>query len=122
MRGSTIIPVLVSALAIGVVVAVFQQGASPYITVSEARKLSGDHLSLGVEIDKATLTKSVKSGDIEFVGKDKNGEKVKVRYTGDPVNLDQADRVTAIGKLDGEVFVADQMLVKCPSKYEAEKK
>jgi cytochrome c-type biogenesis protein CcmE len=30
--------------------------------------------------------------------------------------------VTAIGKLDGEIFVAEQLLTKCPSKYEAEKK
>ena len=123
MRGSTILPVLISVVAIGVVVAVFSQGASPYITVAEARKLSSDRLNLGLDLDKKSISKSIKTGAIEFDGKDKNGEKIHVVYKGDPVNnLDQADRVTAIGKLDGDKFVAEQLLTKCPSKYEAEKK
>lgn len=123
MRGSTILPVLISVVAIGVVVAVFSQGASPYITVAEARKLSSDRLNLGLDLDKKSISKSIKSGVIEFDGKDKNGEKIHVVYNGDPVNnLDQADRVTAIGKLDGDNFIAEQLLTKCPSKYEAEKK
>jgi peptide/nickel transport system ATP-binding protein len=65
---------------------------------------------------------SIVSGSVEFDGKDKNGEKVHVKYIGDPVDLSQAERVTCIGKLEGELFVTDQMLIKCPSKYEEEKK
>jgi len=123
MRGSTIIPVLISVVAIGVVIAVFQQGASPYITLAEARKLSSEHLNLGLNLDKKSISKSIKSGAIEFDGTDKNGERIHVVYNGDPVNnLEQAERVTAVGRLDGDKFVAEQLLTKCPSKYEAEKK
>lgn len=37
-----------------------------------------------------------------------------------PGNFDQATSVVLKGKADGEVFVANQMLVKCPSKYQGE--
>jgi cytochrome c-type biogenesis protein CcmE len=37
-----------------------------------------------------------------------------------PGNFDQAKSVVLKGKCDQGVFVADQMLVKCPSKYQGE--
>jgi len=37
-----------------------------------------------------------------------------------PGNFDQAKSVVLKGKPDNGVFVADQMLVKCPSKYQGE--
>jgi len=37
-----------------------------------------------------------------------------------PGNFDQATSVVLKGKSDGNKFVADQMLVKCPSKYQGE--
>ncbi len=42
-----------------------------------------------------------------------------VEYGGTkPGNFEQADRVVVIGKYENGVFLADQLLVKCPSKYE----
>lgn len=84
--------------------------------------MSGDRLNLGVEVDKATIHQSLKSNVLEFEGKDKNGEKIRVRHVGDMVDISKAERVTCIGRLEGDVFVSQQMLVKCPSKYEEEKK
>ncbi len=37
-----------------------------------------------------------------------------------PGNFDQATSVVLKGKSEGDHFVADQMLVKCPSKYQGE--
>ena len=110
MKVSTVVPIVVSFLAIGVSMAVFQSSSTPYITVAQARKMSGDRLNLGVEIDKATIHPSLTKNVLEFDAKDKNGEKIHVKH------------VTCIGKLEGDVFVSQQMLVKCPSKYEEEKK
>jgi len=101
---------------------VFSQGATPYITIAEARKMSGDRLNLGVEVDKSTISRSLNSHMIEFDAKDKNGEKIHIKHVGEMVDLSKAERVTCIGKLEGDVFVSQQMLVKCPSKYEEEKK
>lgn len=122
MKASSIVPIVVSFLAIGVSLAVFQTGASPYITVAQARKLSGDRLNLGVEVDKATIRRNLTTKSLEFDAKDKDGEKIHVRHVGDMVDLSKAERVTCIGKIVDGVFVSQQMLVKCPSKYEEDKK
>jgi len=48
-------------------------------------------------------------------------EHMKVVYYGVvPGNFDQATSVVLKGKPVGDEFVADQMLVKCPSKYQGE--
>ncbi|HLO98045.1 MAG TPA: cytochrome c maturation protein CcmE [Fimbriimonas sp.] len=120
MKLTAIVPVVVSFAAIAVSVAVFQTGATPYLTVNEARKLSGDRLNLGVEIDKATIKRDIKNHVLEFEGKDKDGVSIKIKHVGDIVDLSKAERVTCIGKMEGDTFVSQQMLVKCPSKYEEE--
>jgi cytochrome c-type biogenesis protein CcmE len=35
-----------------------------------------------------------------------------------PANFEMAIEVTAIGKFDGRIFRADNLLVKCPTKYQ----
>ena len=122
MKVSTVVPIVVSFLAIGVSMAVFSSSATPYITVAQARKMSGDQLNLGVIVDKSTIHRSLTANVLEFDAKDKNGEKIHVKHVGELVDLSKATAVTCIGKLEGDVFVSQQMLVKCPSKYEEEKK
>ncbi len=122
MKLSTVVPILVSFLAIGVSMAVFTNNATPYLTIAEARKLTGDRLNLGVEVDKNTIRRDLTSNAIEFDAKDKNGETIRVRHIGENVDLSKAERVTCIGKLKGDIFISEKMLVKCPSKYEEEKK
>jgi cytochrome c-type biogenesis protein CcmE len=118
MRGSTVIPVVVSMLAIGIALAVFSSGATPYITVKQARQLSGDRLNLGVDIDKATLSNDFQAKTIEFDAIDKDGDKIHVKYLGPHIDLSQVERVTCVGKLEGDTFISNQIMVKCPSKYD----
>lgn len=120
MKLSTVVPIVVSFLAIGVSLAVFSSNATPYLTIAQARKMSGDRLNLGVEVDKSTIRQSRTTKVLEFEGTDKNGEKIRVKHVGDMVDLSKAERVTCIGKLEGDTFISQQMLVKCPSKYEEE--
>jgi len=48
-------------------------------------------------------------------------KRMKVVYYGVvPGNFDQATSVVLKGKSENDMFVADQMLVKCPSKYQGE--
>jgi cytochrome c-type biogenesis protein CcmE len=56
-----------------------------------------------------------------FLLEDSNGEQVKVVYDqARPSNFDQATSIVAIGRYDParDVFVANDLLVKCPSKYQ----
>jgi cytochrome c-type biogenesis protein CcmE len=120
MKKSVILPILIACLGLGGAVVVFSGGSTPYVTISEAKKMNSDRINLGLEIDKSTIQAPLRSNKIEFEGTDKNGEKIHVKYIGDPVDLSSAERVTCIGKLEGDQFVSDKMLIKCPSKYEEE--
>ena len=52
---------------------------------------------------------------------DEKGEEFEVIYHGvKPANLEQAEEIVVIGRFEGATFNADQLLVKCPSKYQAE--
>ena len=58
---------------------------------------------------------------LEFVLRDSKNETMKVEYRGViPGNFDQATSIVAIGRYHEGHFEADQLLVKCPSKYQAE--
>lgn len=60
-------------------------------------------------------------GLFTFDLQDNTGKMVKVVYSKPkPANFEQAVSIVAIGKYDSAkgVFVADDMLVKCPSKYQ----
>lgn len=120
MKKSVILPILIACLGLGGAVVVFSGGSTPYVTIAEAKKMNSDRINLGLEIDKATIQAPLRSNEMEFEGKDKDGAKIRVKYIGDPVDLSQAERVTCIGKIQGDHFVSDKMLVKCPSKYEEE--
>jgi cytochrome c-type biogenesis protein CcmE len=57
---------------------------------------------------------------LSFRLKDEKGEILPVEYHGViPGNFDQATSIVAIGRYQDQKFVADQLLVKCPSKYQA---
>jgi cytochrome c-type biogenesis protein CcmE len=61
------------------------------------------------------------NGDFTFDLQDGSGKLVKVVYPKPrPANFEQAISVVAIGHYDAAkgAFLADDMLVKCPSKYQ----
>ena len=109
---------LIVAGAIGVTS--FKKTITPYISFAEARKASGLVQVHGVLADK----KYVIQPDHQYLSfrlKDENGEVLPVEYKGViPGNFDQATSVVAIGRYDNGTFAAEQLLVKCPSKYQAE--
>ena len=61
------------------------------------------------------------NGKFTFDLQDKTGKMVKVVYSQPrPANFEQAISIVAIGHYDQaqNVFLADELLVKCPSKYQ----
>ncbi|HEU5015985.1 MAG TPA: cytochrome c maturation protein CcmE [Roseiflexaceae bacterium] len=61
------------------------------------------------------------AGNFTFALQDSTGAKVNVIYPKPkPANFEQAVSIVAIGHYDAQknVFMADDMLVKCPSKYQ----
>ena len=116
---------IVAALALLVLAAVvgvnsFRKNVTPYISFSEARRASGLVQVNGVLADKQYVLKSDEQY-LQFRLKDERGEVLPVTYHGViPGNFDQATAIVAIGRYKDGSFTADQLLVKCPSKYQAE--
>ena len=113
------------ALALLAVAAVFgvssfRKSVTPYISFAEARRSSGLVQVNGSLADKNYVMKPAEQF-LEFRLKDSRGEILPVRYRGViPGNFDQAVSVVAIGRYQADHFEAEQLLVKCPSKYQAE--
>ena len=115
-----LVSVVAAVLALGALMAVFVKNASPYVTVAEAKTLSGNGLHVAGQIKPGSLDTDLLHNQIRFVLVDEKGGQLPVVYTGTPVsNLGNATKVVAIGAMKGNDFLSDQLLVKCPSKYEA---
>lgn len=97
----------------------FRKTMTPYVSFGDARRASGMVQVNGVLADKNYVLKREEQY-LEFKLKDSAGEVLSVEYRGTvPGNFDQATSIVAIGRYDNGRFHADQLLVKCPSKYQA---
>ena len=119
----------------GVVIVVFAiwgmtvsfQTTTAYVSLEEAARSKRVVQVIG-KIDFDALVYNVEESRLEFAIYDMeaadeiNARRLPVRYYGIvPGNFDQSTSVVLKGKPgDDGVFVADQMLVKCPSKYQGE--
>ncbi|MDF2570152.1 MAG: CcmE/CycJ protein [Sporomusa sp.] len=97
---------------------VFQSSVTPYVTFAQAKSTKS-----AVQV-KGTLASPkitpVEDGKLtQFMLRDDAGEEVAVVYRGvKPEGLEQATGIVAIGKYSNGQFLADKLLVKCPSKYQ----
>lgn len=97
-----------------------------YVSIEEASTATQTVQTMG-KIDFDQVSYNVEDKRLEFVIYDAEAEdkatarKLDVMYYGVvPGNFDQATSVVLKGKAEGEAFLAEQMLVKCPSKYQGE--
>ncbi|MCK4574114.1 MAG: cytochrome c maturation protein CcmE [candidate division Zixibacteria bacterium] len=104
----------------------FMKTTIQYVPIEKARTSTRMVQVMG-KIDFDQVNFNVDQSRLEFTVYDSEAadkttaEQLKVVYYGVvPGNFDQATSVVLKGKTDGEFFVADQMLVKCPSKYQGE--
>lgn len=97
-----------------------------YVSIDEARRATRTVQVMG-KIDFDAVNYNAEDSRLEFAIYDANAEskdiadRMSVIYYGVvPGNFDQATSVVLKGKSEGDTFVAEQMLVKCPSKYQGE--
>ena len=101
----------------------FMNSASPYVSIKEAKLSAADDLHVAGNLDKGTLETDVRAGKVTFTLTDDAGDRLPVIYSGAPIaNMGEATKIVAIGKYENGTFQAHKLLVKCPSKYEAELK
>jgi cytochrome c-type biogenesis protein CcmE len=121
MKGKAkyIIGLLVIVAGVGFGVLALRRNMTPYISFAEAETNQGVVQVHGA-IDQSSAKYDPAQGILRFNISDDKGKAMTVVYRGvRPGNFEQATSVVAIGSYKDGSFQADQLLVKCPSKYEA---
>jgi cytochrome c-type biogenesis protein CcmE len=112
---------IVSVMGIGLAAGAFLLNASPYVTVAEAKATSRSSVHLAGDILKDTMAVRPAQGFVRFMVRDEKGETIPVVYRGAPPgNMGTATKVVAVGQVKDGTFEASKIILKCPSKYEAE--
>ncbi len=92
-----------------------------YTNFADAAEVTRAHVVGTWESDRPTVY-DPNSNVFSFWMRDKAGEVRQVQYhQPKPANFEEAQEVVIEGQLTGEVFTADRILIKCPSKYNDER-
>jgi cytochrome c-type biogenesis protein CcmE len=131
MKKTHIIGIAVIAVAIIIIISTAGD-ASTYVTFKEAAEMAEDGQSKSIHV----VGKLPKNESGEIVGIEENPDKLSFTfllndnsnkqekvYYNDPIPADfkKSEQVVIIGGYRKNVFVAKQILLKCPSKYQENK-
>lgn len=128
MKKSHLFLLVVIAIAVGVVISTAGD-ASSYVNFKTAKEMkqNGDdnmvHVVGELKKDNQGNVVGIKPSDdrlsFSFIMVDENQQEQLVFYK-EPVPADftKSEKVVVIGNYHNETFVADKILLKCPSKYE----
>lgn len=95
----------------------FGNSISTYVDFEQAEGRQGAHV-VGVWDSSKESGFSRESMQFSFYMEDQSGNIRKVIFPKPkPNNFEQADQLVVIGQMRGDVFYANDMLMKCPSKY-----
>ena len=115
---------IVVAVVIGLLIATsFSGSTSEYLTVAEVKALGPDQTRnsrVAGEIVPNSVTWSTRDLHLTFEIEDDSGDLAISYYGPQPDMLVDAVEATVVGKYnpEEEVFEAEDLLMKCPSKYE----
>ena len=128
MKKAHIIGIIVIAIAVFIIITTAGD-ASSYVTFNEAKQLSenGNHKKIHVvgqllKDSEGKITGIESSPDklsFSFIMVDNNGENQTVYYNEPmPPDFTRSEQVVVIGSYKNDHFLADEILLKCPSKYQ----
>ena len=119
-KGKLVLSVGLLVIFIVLIASVFTQNVSPYISVSDLK--NGNVENKNVQLYGKVLVDSIhfdeNSGIISFKLTD-GKQNVSITHKGIISNLENSTEIVAVGEYRNGVFQAQNVLVKCPSKYEA---
>lgn len=95
----------------------FGNSISTYVNFEQASGMESAHV-VGTWADSKDYGFSMETKQFSFHMKDEAGNVRRVVYPKPkPNNFEQADRIVVIGEMKNGIFYANDMLMKCPSKY-----
>ncbi len=128
MKKSHIFAIVIIAIAIGIIITTAGD-ASTYVNFDQAYQMASTGNSTSIHV--VGQLKKDSNGEIvglrnapdnlsfTFVLVDENGKEQKVFYNEPmPPDFTRSENVVIIGNYQGENFVANKILLKCPSKYQ----
>ena len=125
MKTIHIVIILVLVIAIAVVITTISD-SSTYSDFAESAKSPGKELHI---IGKLNRSKPLEydarkdANKFTFYLIDSKGvEKQVVYHNAKPQDFEKSEKVVVIGSMQGDVFIAKSLLLKCPSKYNDQKK
>ena len=110
--------VVVSALIMALYA--FKSTLTTYVSVSEAKVARRPVQVAGIVV-KGSKRYDLENNRLLFSLREDSGDEMLVEYGGSrPANFDDVTKIVSTGKYDKErqVFLATELLVKCPTKYE----
>jgi cytochrome c-type biogenesis protein CcmE len=120
MKKSHVIGGIVVALAMVMAMYSFKSTLTSYVSISEAKASKRPVQVAGIVV-QGTDRYDLKSNNLLFTLREDGGDEMKVEYDGPrPGNFDNVTKVVAIGTYEPkkQIFLARELLVKCPTKYE----
>lgn len=96
----------------------FRTSLTPYVSFEEAKRMASTVQVIG-KVISGESSYDTTTHLFYFTLRDPEDAVLDVVFDGTkPANFEQATDVVAIGRYQNERFVANQILVKCPSKYQ----
>ncbi len=131
MKKSHIIAIVVIAAAIAIIISTAGD-ASTYVNFDQAYEMASTGNTTSIHVvgelkkdERGNILGMEKSADnlsFSFTLLDDNKKEQKVFYNEPmPPDFARSEKVVVIGRYSGENFIANKILLKCPSKYQEQK-
>ena len=120
MRWKVVVALALVAGGVALGVSSFRRSVTPYVGFAEARR-GGGLVQVNGTIVERDPADAAGEPVLSFRLRDRQGEVMPVVYRGVvPPNFAQTTMLVAVGRCRDGRFEAEQLLVKCPSKYQPE--
>ena len=121
MKKTHIIGIIIIAVAIGFLITA-NKDVTTYSSFGDAK--AGETIKIVGQLSKDKTITYDPANDpnyLSFFVKDKKGEERKVVLkAAKPQDFERSESIVLTGQMTGDEFVANDMLMKCPSKYKDE--
>lgn len=118
MRPKTLVGLVLIVAFTSMLFLNFGQQVGGYMNFAEAEASGSKAHVVGMWVDAEQFRYDASSNVFSFKMEDEVGNVRMVRYNNPkPANFEDAEKVVIDGYAEGSHFVAENILVKCPSKY-----
>ncbi|MCS6904829.1 MAG: cytochrome c maturation protein CcmE [Bacteroidia bacterium] len=118
MKTLSIIGIIAIAILMAVLMVNFASEVSEYTNFEQARKMQKEVHVVAKWVMKEKAHYDPQKDIFEFYLQDSTNNIARVHYPDPmPANFEKAEKVVVCGRYEGNIFKANKILMKCPSKY-----